>query len=85
MSKILRNPNIPERFITGLSQGQYIYTIHGVRYIVESKFEHPKTGTGIADRFRHCITSDFTDLTDLVEPDTMDMENVCSAADKEVS
>jgi hypothetical protein len=67
------------------SEKAFAYRIGNVRYVVESHFlPFPKSEQKtMRDRVERLLTSDFTDLTVFEAADTMDAENVCSAAGKE--
>ena len=74
------------KFYTGLLDKPQEYRIGNVRYVVESHFlPFPKSEQKtMRDRVERLLTSDFTDLTVFEASDTMEVENVCSVAGKEV-
>lgn len=70
-------------FIVGVAPGVREYTINGVKYIVESRFEPKATKVNIADRMKKYLISDFAHLQDMKDSDTIKAENVCLTAGKE--
>ena len=72
-------------WIIGLGAGEREYKIGDVTYIVTSHFAKPSEENcqTITDRMKRFVGSDFADLTDELDTDTMDAEYGCSAAGKE--
>ena len=71
------------RFIVGLAPKENEYVINGVRYIVSSRYEPPKskeTFTAIIEKF---IGSDFADLTNTDDINTLEDDYVCSTVGQE--
>ena len=73
------------RWYTGFFEGEQKYKIGNVTYIVEARFlPFPDPSQkSIRDRVENLLNSDLTDLTIFEQPDTIDTEDVCSAAEKE--
>ena len=61
--------------------GESRYKINNMTYLVEVKFE--EKGHSLRSCFERLITSDMTDLTNLLSDDTMAEEYVHSTAGKE--
>ena len=73
------------RWYTGFFEGELRYKIGRTTYIVESRFlPFPDPGQeSIRDRVENLLNSNLTDLTIFEQPDTIEAEDVCSAAEKE--
>ena len=73
------------RWYTGFFEGELRYKIGRTTYIVEPRFlPFPDPSQeSIRDRMENLLNSDLTDLTIFEQPDTIDSEDVCSAAEKE--
>ncbi len=68
-------------FIIGVAIGEREYTINGVKYVVEARYQPRQTQTNIADRIKKFITSDFAHLTLEPPPDIIEAEYVCSGCE----
>ena len=55
------------------------YTVNGVKYIVESKFEPVGKKTTLSDRLKHYIKSDFADFTNHCKGNIISSEYVLTA------
>ncbi len=65
-------------FIIGVAIGEREYTINGVKYVVEARYQPRQTQINIADRIKKFITSDFAHLTVEPQSDIIEAEYVCS-------
>lgn len=74
-----------DNWIIGLGEVEHEYKIGDVTYIVTSHFAKPTEPDNqtITDRMKHFVGSDFADLTDEPDTNTMNAEYGCSAAGKE--
>lgn len=74
-----------DNWIIGLGIDEREYKIGDVTYIVTSHFAKPtdEEKLTITDRMKRFVGSDFADLTDEPDTDTMNAEYGCSAAGKE--
>ncbi len=68
-------------FIIGVAIGEREYTINGVKYVVEARYQPRQTQTNIADRIKKFITSDFAHLSVGANDDIIEAENVCSGCE----
>ena len=71
------------RFIVGLAPKENEYVINGVRYIVSTKFEPLKSKETFTSRIERFIGSDFADLTNTDDVNTLEDDYVCSTVGKE--
>lgn len=71
------------RFIVGLAPKGNEYVINGVRYIVSSRYEPPKSKETFTTRIEKFIGSDFADLTTTDNLNTLEDDYVCSTVGKE--
>ena len=76
------------RFIVSFGSEEREYTINGVRYIVESRYEpinfrNIGQTTKLGSCLKSYITGDFADLPSLSADGKIDAEYVCTAAGKE--
>ena len=76
------------RFIEGFGSNINEYTINGVRYTVESRYEpvnfkNTDKNTKLDNRIKKYIASDFADLSSMKAADKIKTEYACSAAGKE--
>lgn len=76
------------RFIVGFDSEEREYTINGVRYIVESRYEpinfrNISQNTELGNRLKSYIAGDFADLPSPTADGKIDAEYVCTAAEKE--
>ena len=74
-----------DNWIISLGIEEHQYKIGDVTYIVTSHFAKPTDmeKQTITDRMKHFVGSDFADLTDEPDTNTMNAEYGCSAAGKE--
>ena len=72
-----------DKFFVGLAQKESEYVINGVWYIVSSKFETPKSKETFTTRIEKFIGSDFADLTNTDDLNTLEDDYVCSTVGKE--
>lgn len=59
------------RFIVGLAQKENKYVINGVRYIVSSRYEQPNSNETFTKKIEKFIGSDFADLTNTDDINTL--------------
>ena len=76
------------RFIVGFGSNINEYTINGVRYTVESRYEpvnfkNTYKKTKLDNRIKKYIASDLADLSSMKAADKIKTEYACSAAGKE--
>ena len=75
-------------FIVGFGADDHIYTVSGVRYVVQSRynpvnFRNPEQNTRINSRIEKYLTSDFAELPIVKSDASIDSEYVYLAAGKE--
>ena len=75
-------------FIVGFGADDHIYTVNGVRYVVQSRytpvnFRNPEQNTRINSRIEKYLTSDFAELPIMKSDGNIDCEYVYLAAGKE--
>ena len=72
------------RILPSRSPADSDYMIHGVRYIVSSRFvQQPKRRVTLRDRFCRILKRSATELCDVPDPDMLSLEYGRSAAGKE--
>ncbi len=72
-----------DRFIVGLAPKESEYVINGVKYIVSSRFEPPTCKETFTKKIEKFICSDFADLTNIDDLNTLTDDYVCSTVGKE--
>lgn len=75
-------------FIVGFGADDHVYTVNGVRYVVQSRynpvnFRNPEQNTRINSRIKKYLTSDFAELPIVKSDASIDSEYVYLAAGKE--
>ena len=76
------------KFIVGFGGSPKEYTVNGVKYVVESRFQkpdykNPRENTLLNNRIGNYLTSDFADLPSVDADNIIDTEYDCTAAGKE--
>ena len=76
------------KFIVGFGGSPKEYTVNGVKYVVESRFQKPdykkpSKNTLLNNRIGNYITSDFADLPSINVNNIINAEYDCTAAGKE--
>ena len=72
-----------DRYLIGLAPKESEYVINGVKYIVSSRYEPPKSKETFTTRIEKFIGSDFADLTNTDDINTLENDYVCSTVGKE--
>ena len=67
-----------------LSEDEKEYIINGIKYFVSSRYLTDKKSDTFENKIEKYIGSDFTHLSPTINNDTMNKEDICLTAGKEV-
>ena len=71
------------RYFVGFGLKKRDYVINGIRYSVTSRFMPPENKTTLTDKVKNYLDSDFADLTNTINSNTLTNDYVCSTVRKE--